>query len=239
MRRIARGLDGCPRGWVVVTLVDGEVEDVEVVGSLAELEDDGAPVGIDIPVGLLDVAARDADLAARELLPGRSSSVFNAPPRGVVEAWRDGRVDDHAAACALARELTGSGISQQAWRLVPKIAEVDAEVARGREVLEVHPELAFALVVGEPLPRKRSWAGLTTRRGVLGSFGIELPDRFLGDSACAPDDVLDAAVCAWVADGAAKGLPPVAVPDPPTQMVDDRPVLIHARMAPMVADQLG
>lgn len=234
MTRVARGLDGCPDGWVVVTLADGAVSDVEVVTSLAELPDDGTPVGIDIPVGLLDVAARDADVAARSLLPGRGSSVFNAPPRCVIDAWAAGEVTDHADASARARAVTGRGISQQAWRLVPKIAEVDREVGDGRAVLEVHPELAFTLVVGEPLPRKRSWAGVTTRRAVLGALGVDLPDRFPGDATCAPDDVLDAAICAWVADGAALGLPPVRLPDPPTQTDGGRPVVIQARATPPV-----
>lgn len=235
MARVARGLDGTPDGWVVVTLIDGAVKDVEVVAQLAEVDDDGAPLGIDIPVGLVDVPQRDADGAARALLAGRASSVFNAPPRCVVDGWRGGTVTEYAAANALARSTIGKGISQQSWRLVPKIAEVDVEVGYGRQVLEVHPELAFTFVVGEPLPRKRSWSGMTTRRGLLGALGIELPDRFVGDDRCAPDDVLDAAICAWVADGLAQGLPAVHVPDPPSQYDHDgRPVVIHARAAPPV-----
>lgn len=235
MARVARGLDGYPEGWVVVTLHDGAVADVEVVPELADVEDDGAPVGIDIPVGLTDVPVRAADAGARKLLPGRASSVFNAPPRCVVDGWVAGTLTTHAAASAHAREVTGKGISQQAWRLVPKIAEVDRLVAGGRAVLEVHPELAFTLVVGEPLPRKRSWSGLTTRRGLLGALGLELPDRFLGDDRCAPDDVLDAAICAWVADAAAQGERLVCVPEPATQHDHDgRPVVIHARAAPPV-----
>jgi hypothetical protein len=83
------------------------------------------------------------------------------------------------------------------------MAEVEALAAEG-ELTEVHPELAFATVAGEPLPRKRSWPGLRLRREVLEGSGIDLPARFPGDTA-PPDDVVDAAVCAWVADGLAIG----------------------------------
>jgi predicted RNase H-like nuclease len=236
--RFARGLDGCPAGWVVVTLQDGRVIDVEVVTHVAEVLDDdrapGAIVGIDMPIGLRDTPSRGADVAARRLLPGRASSIFNAPPRSVLDGFVAGSITDHAAASARSVAVTGKGISQQAWRLVPKIAELDRAVAAGATLLEVHPEVAFAILVGEPLPRKRSWAGLTTRRGLLERLGIVVPERFPGDADCAPDDVLDAAICAWVADGLASGEPPLTVPDRATEFDGDRPIVIHARRPPRV-----
>lgn len=236
MTRESRGIDGCSDGWVVVTLHDGVVGEVEVVDRIGEVVDQdpatGAMIGIDMPIGLVDVPARAADRAARRLLPGRASSIFNAPPRVVVDAWTAGDLPDHAAASRLAVDRSGRGISQQAWRLVPRIAEVDAAVAGGAPLLEVHPELAFAILVGEPLPRKRSWAGLTTRRGLLARLGITMPERFPGDVRCAPDDVLDAAIVAWVADGAAAGEALLTVPDVTTEVDHDRPVVIHARRPP-------
>ncbi len=238
---MARGLDGCRAGWVVVTLHDGRVGDVEVVGSIVEVCDGAGPsveadrqepIGIDMPIGLVDAPSRDTDVAARLLLPGRASSIFNALPRAVVDAWVAGELPDHATASRLARDRTGKGISQQAWRLVPKIAELDRAVRDGAPLFEVHPEVAFAVLVGAPLPRKRSWAGLTTRRGLLRRLGIDLPDRFPGDDDCAPDDVVDAAVCAWVADGLAAGEPVLTVPDRPTQQDRGRPVASYARRDP-------
>jgi predicted RNase H-like nuclease len=238
--RVAVGFDGCPAGWVAVTLTDGRVIDVEVVTDLAAAVADRRPaaVAIDMPIGLVD-AVRDADVAARTFLPGRASSVFATPPRAVVDGWRAGEVTTHAAATALAVAVTGKGLSQQAWRLVPKIAEVDtfvatlaAAVADGRSpvpVLEVHPELAFTVATGAPLPRKRSWAGISSRRAVLADLGVVLPDRFAGDTLAAPDDVVDAAVCAWVADGAAAGQSLFAVPEVTVQHDRGRPIAIHAR----------
>jgi predicted RNase H-like nuclease len=252
--RVAVGFDGCPAGWVTVTLVDGIVRDVEVVAQLAPAVAARGPaaVAIDMPIGLVD-GIRDADVAARRLLPGRASSVFSTPPLAVVAGWRDGTVASHAQASALAVATTGKGLSQQAWRLVPKIAEVDdlleslgdpgkgagtpggpaaASVPR-MPVLEVHPEVAFTVVTGTPLPRKRSWAGVNARRTVLADLGVQLPDRFVGDELAAPDDVVDAAICAWVADGAAAGGPLVAVPADATQHVRGRPITIHARRRPV------
>jgi predicted RNase H-like nuclease len=238
--RRAIGVDGCPSGWVVVMLEDGAVADVTVVDGLGEhltgvAEDLGelGGVAVDIPIGLID-ADRDADRAARRLLPGRASSVFSTPPRSVVDAWAAGQLATHAEASALARAVSGKGLSQQAWRLVPKIAEVDGLAARGHPLLEVHPEVAFAIVVGAALPRKRSWAGITMRRAVLERLGIVLPDRFPGDESAAPDDVVDAAICAWVADGSALGERLVPVPEHTTQRAHDRPIVISARRPPPV-----
>lgn len=235
MTRRSLGLDACRDGWVGVRLVDGAVEDMAVLSTVkvARQWADAHVIGIDMPIGLLDVAARDADVAARARLPGRASSVFNAPPRAVVEAFIGDPDLTYADANALARRTTGRGISQQTWRLVPRIAEVDAVVADGAELLEVHPEVAFAgLAGGAPLSRKRSWAGLAERRRVLDRVGVMLPDRFDGADRCAPDDVLDAAVVAWVADGAALGEELVELPSPATEWDRGRPVVIATRPRP-------
>jgi predicted RNase H-like nuclease len=232
--RRALGADGCPTGWVVVALHDGAVGSVEVVEGLHEAVDEpyGA-VAVDMPVGLVD-GVRDADVAARQLLPGRASSVFSTPPRIVIDGVREGTITEHAAASAAALAATGKGISMQAWRLVPKIVAVDDLVAAGHPVLEVHPEVAFAVVTGEMLPRKRSWSGITTRRAVLERLGVVLPDRFPGDELAAPDDVVDAAICAWVADAAAAGQPVLHVPAATAQLAHGRQVTIVARPAPPV-----
>ncbi len=229
------GVDGCSAGWVVVRLTDGVVDDVEVVPHLAEALADGAfdAAGVDMPIGLLD-GPRQADTAARRLLPGRASSVFSAPPRTVVDGARDGGLLTHAQATARAAEVSGAGISMQAWRLVPRIVEVDELLAAGHPLHEVHPEVAFAVLTGAPLPRKRSWAGITTRRAILERHGLVLPDRFPGDEAAAPDDVVDAAVCAWVADGIAGAGPVLTLPETTDQLDHGRPIVITARVPPPV-----
>jgi predicted RNase H-like nuclease len=230
VRRVL-GLDGCPTGWVAVWLEDGRVAEVAVVDALDEAlaHRRVTRVGIDMPVGLVD-GPRDTDGAARERLKGRASSVFSTAPRAVVAAWRTGAVTTHAAATRLCVEVMGQGLSQQAWRLVPKMAEVEAVAAAGTRLTEVHPELAFATIVGAPLPRKRSWPGVEERRRVLGRLGLRIPRRFPRDTEAAPDDVLDAAVCAWVADGLA-GAPgrTERVPTRTRQRAHGRPIVITVR----------
>lgn len=235
MSRRVLGVDGCPAGWVCVTLVDGAVTEVEVVPLLAEVLGDGPfdAVAVDMPIGLVD-GPREADAAARVVLPGRASSVFSAPPRVVVDRARDGTLGTHAEASAASVACCGAGISMQAWRLVPRIIEVDELVPEHPELHEVHPEVAFALLVGEVLPRKRSWAGVTTRRAVLERHGVVLPDRFPGDTEAGPDDVLDAAVCAWVADALAGAGTVVTLPDATVQRDHGRPITITARIPPPV-----
>lgn len=232
MTRRAVGVDGCRRGWVVVRLLDGRVDEVGVVDHLGEVLADlpagVPPVAVDIPIGLID-GPRDADAAARAALPGRAASVFSAPPRSVVDGYLDGSVTTHAQANALARARSGSGLSMQTWRIVPKVAEADRLAAVGHRLLEVHPEVAFATAAGGVLPRKTSWPGLSLRRGLLGALGIELPDRFAGDEVAAPDDVVDAAICAWVADAAACGEPLLTFPASTAQRDHDTPIVIHAR----------
>jgi predicted RNase H-like nuclease len=228
--RVVVGLDGCPSGWVRVVLVDGRVEEVRVVATLREgvAVPDVVHVGIDMPVGLVD-GARDTDAAARALLPGRAASVFSTAARGVVEGFVSGAITTHAEATARNVELTGAGLSQQAWRLVPKMAEVETLAAEGMHLTEVHPELAFATIAGAPLPRKRSWPGLMLRRELLTELGVELPTRFDGDVQAAPDDVVDAAACAWVADGIAGGGSIRLVPGRTDQVAHGRGIVITVR----------
>jgi predicted RNase H-like nuclease len=236
------GVDGCRHGWVVVTLVGGHVDAVEVVEELGPALEASRPdaVGIDIPIGLTDAPTRGADRAARALLGRRASSVFSAPLRTLVDAYVAGRVTTHAAATALAVATTGNGMSIQAWGLVPKVAEVDALVDGGADPAEVHPEVAFATLAGEPLPRKTSWAGLERRRELLGALGLVVPATFEGADRCAPDDVLDAAVCAYVADGLARADGTVAtLPASTAERDRGRPIVITTRRPPGRCSEVG
>lgn len=225
------GIDGCRDGWVVARLHDGALADLRVVPTLpAALDPVPDVVAIDIPLGLRD-GPREADAAARAALPGRAASVFSAPARCVVDGYLDGTLPDHAAATARSVERTGVGLSMQAWRLVPKIAQADALVAElpADRLLEVHPEVAFTTLLGAVPPRKTSWPGIAVRRMALHGVGIALPDRFPGDLGATPDDVVDAAVCAWVADGRAAGEALRQLPDAPSQHDRGRPLTIVAR----------
>lgn len=217
------GVDACRGGWVAVSLeVDreaanlaGSTEGTErsadparahrtvqirtVAGRVhptlaGALDGDGASVvGIDMPLGLLESGWREADRAARRLLGPRRSSVFAIPPRVV---WEQA---SYQAASQRCRELTGQGLSIQAWGLRAKLLEANRYRDGGRRVLyEVHPELAFSAMAGAPLAHsKHTAAGRDLRRGLLSRAGIALA----ADSVrLAPvTDVMDAAAVAWSA----------------------------------------
>jgi len=92
-------------------------------------------------------------------------------------------------------QLTGAGISRQAFALSPKLLEVDAWMSRAPcPVYEVHPELSFALLLGAPAAApKKSWAGMAERRRALDGAGLNLDD--VGGEAATRagvDDMLDA-----------------------------------------------
>ncbi|MDI1461371.1 DUF429 domain-containing protein [Catellatospora sp. KI3] len=211
------GADACKRGWVGIVLDGDRVEayfGATIADLMAAAEAAGAVavVGIDIPIGLPDKGSRAADRQAWAEAGVRRASVFMTPVRNALLAA------DHAGAVRLNRVEAGMGVSAQAYGLRTKILEVDGWVRGqdhrvGRRVVEVHPELSFAMMAGAPLRAgKTSWAGTESRRALLADAGITL----VGDLGAAGrmarvDDVLDAGAAAWsarrVAAGAARCLP--------------------------------
>jgi predicted RNase H-like nuclease len=215
------GVDAWRGGWVAVTLRDGAFETAfvaaafgDLLGELGEV----AVVGVDMPIGLVAAGWRQADRLARAGLGSRRSSIFATPPRPVLDAG------GYAEANLRCRELTGQGLSRQAWALVPRIREVD-EFRTDRRLFEVHPETSFQRLAGAPPASKRTWAGLTRRRALLSGAGITLPDDLGAAGAAGPDDVLDAGAAAWTAARIAAGTA-VSLPDPPEPGDDGRPIAI-------------
>ncbi len=217
----AIGVDGCPGGWVAAVWKPEESGiSMLVVEHLADLVKGfpDATIGIDIPVGLSATDRRQCDFEARRLLgPGRASSFFPAPCRGVLRLNAS-----HAETSAKSKEQTGRGISLQTYHLIPKIAEVDDLVnpAPQERIVEIHPEVSFWALAGEtPMEHsKKTFAGFNARRDLLrGVFPRDvIPDnrseakalvrksKGFGKGAGA-DDVLDAIVAAWSAHRLATG----------------------------------
>jgi len=188
------GVDACRRGWVAVSLDGpGTPAEVRVHETLAGLlgGDQAAVVGVDMPLGLLGSGWREADRAARGLLGPRRSSVFAIPPRAV---WEQA---SYPAASQRCRELTGQGLSIQAWGLRARLLEADRY--RGscpHPLYEVHPELSFSAMADAPLPySKHTPDGRELRRELLGRAGIVLPRV----PRAPVTDTLDAAAVAWSA----------------------------------------
>lgn len=144
------GLDGCPAGWVMATIRDQSIA-IDVIDSIeAAWRSLAAPrlVLVDIPIGLCD-GPRACDTEARTLLGAARSRVFPAPCRAAAEAAT------YAEANRLSKQLTGKGLSKQAWNITAKIRQVDTflrstPAARG-VVRECHPEVCFAGLLGRPI----------------------------------------------------------------------------------------
>ena len=205
-RRVA-GVDGCKGGWLAAILEDHRVEFQLCPDFSSVLSLDAEVIGVDIPIGLPHSRPRRADLLARAFVGARWPSVFLTPSRAVLEART------HAEATALAVELTGKGVSQQAFALRHRILEVDELAADDGRVIEVHPEVSFRALAGRPLPSKHTPDGLIARRALL-HLDPDSVRRSL------EKDALDALVVAWtaqrVAAGEAKTLPPDPEPAEPT-----------------------
>ncbi len=208
------GVDGCKGGWVGVELRDGRYAAAHTHATLRGLLDavpDAVVAGVDIPLGLLDTAVRASDREAKRRLGARSSSLFVMPPRPVFAA------DDHASATAIARTLTGVGISIQTWGLRAKFLEAEqVHTQSPRPMREVHPELSFReMGLQTSDGRKKSWRGQRARLRILAGHGIDLPEDLGHAVAAVPaDDVLDAAAAAWSAHRIATGAA-FSLPDPP------------------------
>jgi predicted RNase H-like nuclease len=196
------GVDGCKAGWIAVTKdanglaysLHAHMSDVVANYPLARL------ILVDIPIGLPSESCptRPVDALARKAIGPRASSVFPAPTRSAVYSR------SYSEACALNHQQTGRKISQQAWALCPRIAEVDEllldDVDVRRRLHEIHPEVCFwAFNQGTPLAHgKHTAEGRQQRVGLLASHELDTPafvTRVLAEThrfEVGADDVLDA-----------------------------------------------
>ena len=207
---LVAGADVAKGKWVVVVLRDGDFDHAIVTKNLTDFLGETQGLGVlavDIPIGLPEGKEhRQCDLAAREFLRPRSSSVFSTPPRPVIEE------STYDEANRLSKREYGRGVSCQAYALRAKILEVDPIAASNDRIIEVHPEVCFCAMKGGPLDySKHSWNGQAERRQLIARAGIELPDELEDAGTVPPDDLLDAAAAAWtawrVAGGKAEILP--------------------------------
>jgi predicted RNase H-like nuclease len=215
MEQIA-GIDGCRSQWLAIAHVPGSSSFTAQVLATSELAaQPWALAAIDIPIGLPDRGAREADGAARKFVGPRASSVFPCPIRPALEAtsWEE--------ACEITYRHNGHRISRQTFGILPKIRAVD-ECVRSTDLrhrlFEVHPEVSFASWQGAPmLHAKKDARGHEDRRALIARhFG---PEAFasavaqVGARSVAADDIADAFAALWSAErllaGTARRLPDV------------------------------
>jgi predicted RNase H-like nuclease len=203
---LVAGVDGYRKGWVAVALDPSSDVQVSTHPSFSEvLSSQARVIAVDIPIDPTGLGVRPTDAGARAFVGGsRASSVFPTPPRAALEART------FAEANEIARTITGKGISQQAFALGRKILEVHVLAEVDERVIEMHPEVSFRELAGEPvLESKHTAEGLARRRDLLAAAGILLPGAVPG----VPEvDLLDAAAGAWTAAryaaGRARTFPP-------------------------------
>jgi len=197
----ALGLDACRGKWLAIALNDGRFDDARLASDAATLVSawpDAAAIGVDIPIGLPEAPAREADRAARAFVGERRSSVFATFPSVVLEA----PTHEQAKAICVARGWPKPSI--QSYGMRHRILEIARVAAADERIVEVHPEVSFRELLGRTLSPKRTGSGGSERRLALAEAGIDLPHL-----PYPLDDVLDAAVVAWSAMRFAhgKGLP--------------------------------
>lgn len=199
------GIDGCPAGWYVTRAEANGSISSQMYPHFSDILADTPPesiIAVDIPIGLNEAGSRRCDeLARKALAPKRSSSVFPAPLRSVLN------VATHAEASAIHRNTDGKGMSIQSFNILRKVREVDLAMEalpQHQGIYEVHPELCFThLNGGQPMSfSKKKSAGRAERLRLLaGPFG-DAPERLVEERVrrdVGADDVLDALVALWSA----------------------------------------
>ena len=178
-RLLAVGADGARGGWLAA-LGYGSGDDIDRIelriaedfAELAGLRTTGAPLAVDVPMGLLDtIALRPCDFQARRLLGARASTVFAPPSRPLLEADSYGHARE-----LVARERksmpAAKSLSAQAFGIAAKIREADAHLRVHPDaqdwLWECDPELSFrAMAGGEVLDDKKSIGGQARRLSLL------------------------------------------------------------------------
>ncbi|MGI1804354.1 DUF429 domain-containing protein [Exiguobacterium sp. TDN 0502] len=183
------GIDAAKAGWVLVQYRHGHYS-ASVVATLDELPR-ADRIWIDMPIGLVEGRRETDQLLRRELRPGRTSSVFNAPFLSALTA------SNYMEANDLAKQHAGIGLSKQAWYLLPKIREVRQRYRS--EMNEAHPEVCFARLAGHPARfSKKTNEGIAERIDLLEHFDCP-PFWKRHQSHVAIDDWLDACLLATAA----------------------------------------
>lgn len=229
------GVDRCRAGWFWVALEDDGRWSVGVAGSASGVwraHRDADRILVDVPIGLPEGGReeRACDVAARELLGARGSSVFPVPCRPAVHA------DDPEEASRINEERTGRKLSAQSRSLIEGIRDFDRLLRseeRAREVVrETHPEVAFWGLNGGAAvgAGKRDPEGLVERLAILDAHDRRAPRvasatlLSVARNRVARHDVLDALAGAVTALGAEglrtlPGDPPVDARGLPMEIV--------------------
>jgi predicted RNase H-like nuclease len=210
---IVFGIDGYAGVWVFALRrpVEGATS-VAIADSFRSIMDgagkEAAALIVEMPIGLADRSRwRACEAKARRRLGPRRSSVFSS------QLGASAVIGDYEKANAFGKAM-GIGLSKQAWRLVPKIAEIDALMlpALQSRIGEGHPELAFTRLSSSPCRHpKRTPEGAVERRSLLAKAGVDADAliralrRDHSRRIFKDDDLYDACALALTAEARIKG----------------------------------
>lgn len=209
--RAVAGVDGCRAGWLCITEAGDSLRAFVArdISHLVQQLSAGTLIGIDIPIGLPDFDSRQCDLEARKLLGRRGVSVFPAPLRRTLECTCNDTPYKDVNAEQRPHHARGKGLSQQAWRLLPKIREIDTflrtDLSRAERIVEVHPEVSFYFWNDETPLRgsKKSSEGRAARAQLIDATWPDQREKLLHALRTihgrdfAEDDLCDAFAALW------------------------------------------
>ena len=165
------GIDACRRGWFYVGIHDDASFQVGVIPEISCIQewlDAATLILVDIPIGLLTsgIIERPCDLAARQMIRPRGSTVFPAPARSAIykDTFEEAGAENH--------RCLGRKLSKQSFEICKKIREVDQFMRTakpGPQVREMHPEVAFCGLnnMSPILSKKKRTAGFEERLALL------------------------------------------------------------------------
>ena len=224
LKRTLIGIDACPGGWC--SCIQSGPDDLDIrftnaLGSLLEEYPD-AVIAIDIPIGLPDKTTgmepgiRQCDKEARRFLGfPRSSSVFSSPVRPLLDIEEEDIAKAHREASSVTMSISERKVTRQTMNILPRIREVDDLLQQSGQlrdrIFEVHPELIFMEINGEPIQEsKRTLEGRARRMDclheVFGSQAVESCIAMIEETTIKVDDLMDALACCWSADRIACGI---------------------------------
>lgn len=213
------GIDWSSGAWLAVRLAEDGTVSASTYETIQEFWETHGPasetVVVDVPIGLFEKGdriedeplVRECDRLARKVVGPRYRSVFNPPAREVVKKAAENK--SYEAVKELNKELTGKGLTRQSYNIARGIAEVDSlfDNCIDEQLVEGHPEVAFAAFGGEMSYSKKTAAGVHERVEALET--VEENAIKHARKICALiadeehtvefDDVLDALVLAYTA----------------------------------------
>lgn len=167
---------------------------------------------VDIPIGFSEgCKERECDLKARKKLGSRSSTVFRAPARQAVE-FASRNKNDNEGIKNINKQICGKSLSNQLLAILPKIVQVDSEMADRRAgilpvIREIHPEICFWAINNRQtlLTKKNEKRGIDERIRALKAVEPRVEQIF--EEGCCKyyrkdvtrDDILDALAAAVTA----------------------------------------